>query len=116
LVSSQCRGDLAVALLLQGRPLEPIETYGHFTLGAIGNLTVKMECAPLGRWDIVSFLSRIRIAFKAVFKKIWGRTKNVRFPANIRNANFPLKGRPKTHAKIYARLYPEFGGFLLVFL
>jgi len=46
LVSSQRRGDLAVAVLLQGGSLEPVETYGHFTLSSVGNLIVKMGTRP----------------------------------------------------------------------
>src|SRR5262249_43349844 len=46
LVSSQRRGDLAVALVLQGGALEPIETYGHFTLGSVGSLTGTMGTRP----------------------------------------------------------------------
>jgi hypothetical protein len=47
LVSSQCRGDLAVAVLLQGGSLEPIETYGHFTLGSVGILSRKISLRPV---------------------------------------------------------------------
>src|SRR5262249_39948152 len=46
LVSSQRRGDLAVALVLQGGALEPLETYGHFTLGSVGSLTGTMGTSP----------------------------------------------------------------------
>jgi hypothetical protein len=54
LVSSECRSDLTVALLLQGGSMEPVKTYGHFTLGSAGNLTVKRGMRPselpMERW------------------------------------------------------------------
>src|SRR5262249_17222170 len=46
LVSCQCRGYLALALVLQGGAVEPVETYGHFTPGSARSLTGKMGTRP----------------------------------------------------------------------
>src|SRR5712691_13071667 len=46
LVSCQCRGHLALALVLQGGAVDPLETYGHFTPGFARSLTGKMGTRP----------------------------------------------------------------------
>jgi len=48
LVSCQCRGHIALALVLQGGAVAPIETYGHFTPGFARSLTGKMGTRPAG--------------------------------------------------------------------
>jgi len=56
----QCRGDLAVAVLLQGGSLEPVETYGHFTSGSVGNITGKMGTRPAqaqALWTLATFIA-----------------------------------------------------------